>query len=55
MTATTVKDYYTRYPDKFKGNEEYVEKFLQQGEKFKQQMDSKDPTYGRGGDSLILP
>lgn len=49
MTATTVKDYYTRYPNKFKGNEEYVEKFLQQGEKFKQQMHSKDPTYGRGG------
>jgi LysM repeat protein len=49
ITVSTVSDYYNRYPDLFKGNEDYVQKFMAQGQKFKQHMNSNDPTFGRGG------
>lgn len=48
MTVSTVEDYYNRYPDLFKGNEQYVTQFIEQGKKFKEHMDTDDPVYGRG-------
>lgn len=53
ITYTTAKDYYDRYPDLFKGNEEYTQKFLEQGANFKRHMESKDPVYGRGGSGVL--
>lgn len=53
ITYTTAKDYYNRYPDLFKGNEDYMQKFLEQGANFKRHMESKDPVYGRGGSGVL--
>lgn len=48
MTLGTVSDFYNRHPDLFKGNEQYVNQFIEQGKKFKEHMNTDDPVYGRG-------
>lgn len=53
ITYSTAKDYYTRHPNLFKGNEEYMQKFLEQGANFKKHMESKDPVYGVGGAGVL--
>jgi len=54
VTHTLIQDMMTRRPKLFAGNEEYVKKFIEQGEKMKTQyMDSKDPVYGRGGSGVL--
>lgn len=49
ITASTLRDFNTRYPDLFKDNQEYVQKYLAQADKFRANKNPKDPTFGRGG------
>lgn len=49
ITASTLRDFNTRYPDLFKDNQEYVQKYLAQADKFRANKNLKDPTFGRGG------